>query len=128
MKKGDKIASIIIAVILIASLSSIAFFKYGKSSKKEAIAVIKQDGKVIERIDLNKVKEKKKWNIYYKDKDYNTIILEPHRIRFIDADCHDKVCVKSGWLSKPGETAACLPHKLMIVIEGKDSKIDAVSY
>ncbi|MFV3012441.1 NusG domain II-containing protein [Clostridium botulinum] len=130
MKKGDKIVIYIVSVLLALSVISIIFFKFFVKSEN-AVAVIKQNGKIIEKIDLSKVKEKRQFRIDYNDKEhkgYNTIEIDKGSIRFIDADCPDKVCVKSGVLKKPGETAACLPHKLMITIEKNDKEVDGVSY
>jgi hypothetical protein len=126
MKKGDKIAAIIIVgLIIISAIGTFAYKQYSKGSHH--IAEIKQDGKVIKTIDLNEVKEKTEIKIPYKDKDFNTIEVEPGRIRFVDADCPDKICIKTGWLSEPGQTAVCLPHKLMININGKNSSYDQIS-
>lgn len=78
------------------------------------IAVIKQDQKVIERIDLNAVTEPREIKLPGK---YNeTIEVEKGRIRFKEADCPDKICVKTGWLEKPGDTAVCLPNRAVVTI------------
>ncbi|MBY6899727.1 NusG domain II-containing protein [Clostridium botulinum] len=130
MKKGDKIVIYIVSILLALSVISIIFFKFFVKSEN-AVAVIKQNGKIIEKVDLSKVKEKKQLKINYNDKDhkgYNIIEIDKGSIRFIDADCPDKVCIKSGVLKKPGETAACLPHKLIITIEKNDKEVDEVSY
>ncbi|ABS35056.1 NusG domain II-containing protein [Clostridium botulinum] len=130
MKKGDKIVIYIVSILLALSVISIIFFKFFVKSEN-AVAVIKQNGKIIEKVDLSKVKEKRQLKINYNDKDhkgYNVIEIDKGSIRFIDADCPDKVCIKSGVLKKPGETAACLPHKLIITIEKNDKEVDEVSY
>nr|WP_025776472.1 NusG domain II-containing protein [Clostridium botulinum] len=130
MKKGDKIVIYIVSILLALSVISIIFFKFFVKSEN-AVAVIKQNGKIIEKVDLSKVKEKRQLKINYNDKHhkgYNVIEIDKGSIRFIDADCPDKVCIKSGVLKKPGETAACLPHKLIITIEKNDKKVDEVSY
>ncbi|WP_434305767.1 NusG domain II-containing protein [Clostridium botulinum] len=130
MKKGDKIVIYIVSILLALSVISIIFFKFFVKSEN-AVAVIKQNGKIIEKVDLSKVKEKKELKINYNDKNhkgYNIIEIDKGSIRFIDADCPDKVCIKSGVLKKPGETAACLPHKLIITIEKNDKEVDEVSY
>ncbi|EQB4339196.1 NusG domain II-containing protein [Clostridium botulinum] len=130
MKKGDKIVIYIVSILLALSVISIIFFKFFVKSEN-AVAVIKQNGKIIEKVDLSKVKEKRQLKINYNDKDhkgYNVIEIDKGSIRFIDADCPDKVCIKSGVLKKPGETAACLPHKLIITIEKNDKEVDELSY
>jgi len=36
----------------------------------------------------------------------------------MSSDCPDRVCVKSGRIKRPGEFAACVPNRFLIVIEG----------
>ncbi|ENK1244276.1 NusG domain II-containing protein [Clostridium botulinum] len=130
MKKGDKVVIYLVAMLLALSILSIIFFKFFVKSEN-AVAVIKQNGKIIKKIDLSKVKEKEQFKINYDGnghKDYNVIEVDKGSIKFIDANCPDKICVKSGTLKKPGETAACLPHKLIITIEKNNNEVDAVSY
>lgn len=46
---------------------------------------------------------------------YHYIIrVEPGRIRVLEADCPDRVCVVTGWLSRPGQIAACVPGRLLV--------------
>lgn len=127
MKKGDKIAALlIICFIIISFLGSYMYKKQFKSH--QSIAVIKQDGKIIKSINLKQVKAKEEFKINYKDNNYNIIAVEPGKIRFVDANCPDKLCVKEGWISEPGQIVVCLPHRLMIEIEGDKSQIDEVTY
>lgn len=126
MKKGDKIVAIlIIALIVVSSIGVFAYRQFSKGSHK--VAVIKQDGKIIKTMDLSKVKVKNQFRISYNNSHFNLIEVEPGRIRIIDADCPDKVCVKTGWISEPGQTAVCLPHKLIIGIEGTNANYDQIS-
>ena len=49
-------------------------------------------------------------------------------IRFIRADCPDKICEKAGFLSKTGQTAACLPRKTVLtIISSEEEGADAVA-
>ncbi|MFR4337598.1 MAG: NusG domain II-containing protein [Lachnospira pectinoschiza] len=46
-----------------------------------------------------------------------------------DADCPDKLCVKTGMISKTGETIVCLPHRVVVEIIGAaadDSGVDSI--
>ncbi len=119
MKKGDKIVMYIVTTLLVLSIVSVIFFKFFSKSEK-VVAVIKQDGKIIEKIDLSKVKEKRQFRINYSEgsyRGYNIIEVDKGSIRFIEANCRNKICIKSGVLRKPEEIAAYLPHKLIITIE-----------
>ena len=46
----------------------------------------------------------------------NEVTIDGHTIAVTDADCHDKICVRSGPIAKKGDVIACLPHKLLIEI------------
>lgn len=126
MKKGDKIAAVLILILIIASCAGVFIYhSYVKGSHK--IAVIKQDGKIIDTIDLTKMKTTKELTVKYNKSHYNLIEIENGKIRIKDADCPDKICVKTGWISEPGQSIICLPHKLIIKIEGNNSKYDDIS-
>lgn len=52
-------------------------------------------------------------------------------VRLIPQDedfCPQKICVRTGWISKPGETIVCVPNRLVMrIVEPGDDLIDAVS-
>jgi hypothetical protein len=126
MKKGDKITAIVIAgLVVISSIGVMAFMYLSKGSHH--IAEIKQDGKVIRTIDLDSVAQTEDIRISYGD-EYNIIRVEKGKIRIIDADCPDKLCVKTGWIKEPGQSVICLPHKLIIKIQGGSKEIDENVY
>ena len=41
-----------------------------------------------------------------------------HRIRFSHSDCPDQICVRSGFLRSPNQSAACLPNHMVLIIIG----------
>lgn len=88
------------------------------------VVVIKRDDKILYTIDL-KTAEDKTFDITYGG-EKNTVEIKGGKIRVKDADCPDKVCVKTGWLSSSAIPIVCLPHHLVIEFRGK-SEIDAVA-
>ena len=46
----------------------------------------------------------------------------------IDADCSDKLCLEQGYISKPGESIVCLPHRVMIQVIGENDDDIILSY
>jgi hypothetical protein len=49
----------------------------------------------------------------------NTIVeVTPGAVRVVDSPCPEKICVKSGSISRPGQTIACLPNRVFVVIRG----------
>lgn len=43
--------------------------------------------------------------------------VEDGRIAFIESGCPDRVCVHAGWLSREGQSAACIPQGVLVRIE-----------
>lgn len=114
MKRND---IILVALIILAALLGMGGLKYYQSGREstQIIAVISQNKEVVERIDLNKVTKSREIKL---SGNYDeTIVVEKGRIRFKEADCPDKICVKTGWLQKPGDVAVCLPNRAVIKIE-----------
>lgn len=48
----------------------------------------------------------------------NTLVIENGAAQVIAADCPDQVCVRQGAVRYSGESIVCLPHKLIVSIEG----------
>lgn len=48
--------------------------------------------------------------------EYNVIEIKDHRVRCIDANCPDKICVSHGYLNPDidNDIIVCAPHKLLI--------------
>ena len=46
------------------------------------------------------------------------------KVRVIKSTCQNKICIKTGWISKVGESIVCVPNKIIIKIIGnkKNSK------
>jgi len=128
MKKGDKIIGIILLILVVLTLGATAIYK-SEIKGSENIAVIKSEGKILRTIDLNKVIEPQEFTIKTEKGNYNTISVKHNSICVKDADCPHKECVKSGWISEPGEMIVCLPFKLIISIQGESSKgVDSGSF
>ena len=56
------------------------------------------------------------------DNGYNTVVVQDHAIAITEADCPDHICVQSGFITQPGATTVCLPHKVMIEVRSADSQ------
>ena len=42
--------------------------------------------------------------------------IDGRRIRFVNAICPDKICVNTGWIHLPGQSAVCLPNRTAVVL------------
>jgi len=56
------------------------------------------------------------------------VVIEEGTVRVISSPCPEKICIKTGRISKPGQWIACLPNRVFITIRGKRSEQpDAIS-
>lgn len=119
MDKKTKIFALLFALIII--IGAIACYFIAKPSGG-TIAVISIDGKEYSRIDLSRVKESYEL-VIENDFGKNILVVEPFAISISEADCPDQICVHQGKLTDNGLPIICMPHRLIISIEGSD--IDA---
>lgn len=113
MKKGD-IAIIMIVFILATTLGyTVSISK----TKLTSSVIIVKDGELLNRYKIDKNYEKTfEINL---DGEKNIVEIKDGKVRMLEANCHDELCVKSRPISKSGEMIVCLPHKLYIKIEGE---------
>lgn len=120
MTKGDKYLIIFIIVI---SILSLFYVKKAASSYDEKYVVIQVDGKDYKKISFGPEVIGKKMPIET-EFGYNLIEIGDGKVRVIEADCPDKLDVKQGYISNPGEVIVCLPNRLVIEIKGEDKNND----
>lgn len=111
----------LIAVVLAAAAAAawILWFPAGE----EAVAVIAVNGEEVTRIRLDGVTTG--YDLPLDAEPQVILRVEPGRICFQKAGCPDQICVNTGWLTSPGQTAVCLPARASVRIEGAGG-VDAV--
>lgn len=119
LKWGDVLVTI--TVVVAAVLLYYNFYEENSASKT---AVITQNNVILDRIRLDQLTEH--YTINYSGPYPGTIEAEHGKIRFSHAQCPDQVCVETGWITRPGEIAVCLPAGVIIKIEGGDSDLDII--
>lgn len=111
-------------IVLIAVILSIGFFLLGirhwinnpvfynhnESGNHIVYAEINSDfGVYIVYLDDNRT--------FYVDMLPNVLFeISDGRIAFIKSDCPDQICVRTGFISRTGQMAACLPNGVLVFI------------
>lgn len=93
--------------------------------------VVKVENQEVERIKLDEQTKAHDHVIEVEKGKTNTIhISEQGVVTMVEADCPDQICVISfPPISKNGEQIICLPHKLVVEIQGgKNSEGDLNAY
>lgn len=114
---------LIFAVILV--LAAGVWARFAVMQTEAAYGEIWKDGALYERI---KLEEGYHTTITVKGESVTNVIeVDGLRMRVAQADCHDHVCVNSGWIERTGQIAVCLPNKMEIkIIGGQASDVDAI--
>lgn len=122
LTRADKLLMI---VLIFLALCGITLGPLAVSDEHQ-IAEIRVDGKLIRTVELRQgYTERIRIG---GNQHYNDIEITDKRIRIIDADCPDQVCVKTGWISMSSQEIVCLPWRLVIkIVPTKSQNIDGIA-
>lgn len=117
-KKAYKRDLLLVGILLLAAI--LLFFYVRSGQDVGAVAVVTVDGEEVGRYPL------KKSGTFSLNGGSNILVIEDGMAWVSEASCPDKVCMGMGKISRNGEFIACLPNRLIVVIEGGEaSPIDA---
>ena len=121
-KKKIKRDIMLIATLIIVCAAVFLIINF--VAKKDGItAAVKVDGNIVYMLPLDK-------NASVTVEGYqggsNTVVIENGTVYMKDADCPDKLCEKTGKISKNGETIVCLPHRVVVEIQGGEGNVDSL--
>ena len=119
--KCSDIFVIFLTLLLIFS----TFLAFRPKSEEGRVAVITVNGKTEMEMDLNLQDD---CIFTLETNPVVTLQVKDGKIRFTDSECPDSTCEKAGFLSKVGDTAACVPAKTVVTVKGNgNSGIDGVA-
>ena len=111
---------IIVGALLLAALLALLLVRHRQEAKTgtDAVAVVRTD-------DGEEVYPLNKDGVFSLNGGTNTLVIENGEAWVSEADCPDKICMGMGKISKNGEFIACLPNRVIIVVEGgEESPVD----
>ncbi|MCE5287359.1 MAG: NusG domain II-containing protein [Pelosinus sp.] len=121
LTRADKL---LIAVLIFAAVCSII---PGLTSvaHEQLFAEIRVDGKLIRTVALRQgYSERIRIGT---SQHYNEIEVADKKVRVVDADCPDQICVKTGWISLPSQQIVCLPWHVVIKLSATSQNIDGIA-
>ena len=105
MIKKRKTDIIIILILIIIALISYFIINFYNNSSVDVKAELSINGKTVKTFSLDEDK-------IFTDENLPHIEFEikDKKIRFLNSDCPDKICVNTGFIGIVGQTAVCLPN------------------
>ena len=117
LKWGDWVLYGLVAVIALVLLISAP----RAAASGDGSAVVLSNGTVIARVAAADLAQGGAVSFEANGFHYQ-LAFENGRIRFSQADCPDQICVRTGWISRYGQIAACAPGQLILKIEADPEK------
>ena len=120
-KPYDYLLILVAIVISFIPLVVTSYYQSAATSSEALVAVVKINGKVADEFPLKKGGEHQEKAYYPQKRHYNIIEIDGERIRVKKDNSPDQIAVRTGWISQPGQVSVCLPHQLIIEIQGSSS-------
>lgn len=127
MTRYDKV--LMAGILAISVLSYLAFYWLNQADAP-LLAEISVNGTIVSQVNLNDPASEHLINI--SGPLGNSVAeVKPGAIRMKSSPCPDHYCMKSSWISRPGQVIACVPNRIIIKIAPhKNSKnsVDSISH
>ena len=121
----NKAAKAILALLVLAVVASGAWILFGKSGAADPHVVIEVDGEIFADYDMDEVKGI--IPISTENGGENRLWVQEDLVFMDSANCPDQTCVKQGVIKDGTVPIVCLPHKVIVRIEGGESGFDAAN-
>lgn len=120
-KQKARVRRDLLLILGLLALSALLWLALGLLPRG-GVAVVTVDGVERGRYSLSR---DRRITIPGYDGGENLLVIEKGAARVVEADCPDKLCVGFGEISRQHESIVCLPHRVVITIEGgQESGVD----
>ncbi len=112
---------ILILPLLLAALAALFFLARPRDGARRVVVIC--GGETVLEVPLDALTETETHTFGGVE-----IELSPDGARIVSSPCPDQICVRTGLLTKIGDTAACVPQRVAVKIVADQNDIDAVAY
>ncbi len=103
------------AAIVLVACTGASFVVF--SGSEGSLVLVDVAGKTVEKLDLHENRDvtvRGEFGIMH-------IEVRQGKVRVADADCPNRICVRTGWRSREGEVIVCVPNKTVVRIVGQST-------
>lgn len=112
---------LVIALILLGAAAAIPVL-HETAEASGRWAIVRLDGQIVHQLSLSQDQE-----VTVTGPAGETVIqVQSGRVRVLRSPGAQEICMRQGWIHKPGQALICLPNHVTIEIPG-DSGVDAIS-
>lgn len=129
MKSANKRLNDYILIIILILFGLGLLVVQSVSGNNGNTVVIMRNGEFLQRLSLSDDLCDTDALYIESDGGYNILEIKNGRAYITEADCPDGLCMNQKAIDRHGESLICLPHKLVITVEGENaSDIDSFAY
>ena len=103
---------LLVAVLLLLG-GALALFLW-LTRQAGGTVTVQIDGEVVLELPLDKDTEL----VLGEGEHTNTLVIQGGTAQVVAASCPDQICVRQGAVRYAGESIVCLPHRLVVTVEG----------
>lgn len=123
MRLPIKWGDCVIIVLVLALALAVALPFYLRPNDVLTCEIV-QDGEIVQTVKLTDAADEQ---IVIEGTVTNHIEITADGVRFAESNCPDQVCVRSGLLTRAGQSAVCLPNRVIVRLTGAAApEVDAV--
>lgn len=116
-------------ILIVAAVAALSIFLIlqgvaDASGDGQPRAEISVNGKVVREIPITQEAQEFTVQGYAGD---SLVEISGGQVRMVDSACPDKLCVRTGWISRPGASIVCLPNRVVIEVKSRTGGPDAVN-
>jgi heptaprenyl diphosphate synthase len=100
-------------VIVLVACTGASFVLF--SGSEGSMVLVDVAGKTVEKLDIHENRDvtvRGEFGVMH-------IEVRQGKVRVADADCPNRICVRTGWRSREGEVIVCVPNKTVVRIVGQ---------
>jgi hypothetical protein len=115
--------SLLVAGVLALAIFLLAQDMSRSGGRHDGILSVRVNGNEVMRLGLSEDRELevRGWQ------GESVLEIRDGRVRMVESACPDKLCVRTGWISRPGESIVCLPNRVVLEIMASGGGPDAVN-
>lgn len=115
--------------VLGVALAALIWLLLARAAPGGTTAVVELDGQVVMTRDLTRLEGTESAEIEGRNGIALTVEFSNEGARIAQSGCPDKTCQRTGWLRRAGDSAVCLPGRVVLRLEGPGGAgIDAETY
>lgn len=134
MKPSDKLKPNLWDLLSVAAIAALAaacaiLFRSGLQKAESPVVAIRADGETVREIALHDAAENETLSFSHNGVTM-TLVLNPDGetgVAVKESDCPNEDCIRTGTITRSGESIVCLPARTVItLLHGESSGVDAV--